>query len=345
MDYSKIHFEKSLDNLVYQDIVNFFIEPKEESTKIEFKSFSVEYGNFNKNIEGVIRGICAMLNSEGGIIIWGAPEGVIPAGKTDKIFQGNLSSVGELKTKDWIINKVSDSITPLPIGINVSILQENQNIVYVFEIQQSTYPPHQFKNIYYARLDGQTKPAPHYLIDALFKKITFPNVEGYISLDEISHIGDTFYIDLTIYIFNFTPLQNEENVSYRLMCPQGVFAYSRVPQLAHMYLYEGHQFVSKDEISVLHFGAPSHRSFRLEFKQDQLLTNFQNQVDLILSFGGRHSPAKTSIYKMNFSNINWSNAQKPNYLFSFVEENVMIVDKQNELGTTKEKSLKEILGR
>lgn len=345
MDYSKIYFDKSLDNLVYQDIVDFFIEPKEESTKIEFKSFSAQYENFNKNLEGVIRGICALLNSEGGIIIWGAPEGVIPAGQNDKIFQGDISPVAELKTKDWLINKISDSITPLPIGINVSILQDNQNNVYVFEVQQSIYQPHQFKNTYYARLDGQTKPAPHYLVDALFKKITFPNIEGYISLDEISHNGNLFYLDLTVYIFNFTPLQNEENISYRLMCPQGVFTHSRVPPLAHMYLYNGHQFVSKDEINVLHFGTPSHRSMRLEFDPNQVLANFQNQIDLLLSFGGRHSPAKTSRYKINLSNINWNAAQKPNYLFSFIEENVLIVDKQNELGTTKEQSLREILGR
>lgn len=199
MDYSKIYFDKTINNLSFQDIVAFFIEPKEEYTKIEFKSFSAQYGNFNVNLEGVIRGICAMLNSEGGILIWGAPEGIVPTGQKEKIFQGNLTSVSDLKTKDWIINKISDSITPLPIGINVAILVENQNIVYVFEIQQSTYPPHQYKNTYYARLDGQTKPAPHYLIDALFKKITYPNIEGYISLDKISHNGSNYF-----WIFQFS---------------------------------------------------------------------------------------------------------------------------------------------
>ncbi len=345
MDYSKIYFDKTLDSLTYQDIVTFFIEPKEESTKIEFKSFSAQYGNFNNNLEGVIRGICAMLNSEGGILIWGAPEGVIPPGQKDKIFQGNLSPVAELKTKDWIINKISDSITPLPIGINVAILQDNQNTVYVFEIQQSSYPPHQFKNTYFARLDGQTKPAPHYLIDALFKKITFPNIEGYVALDKISNNGNNYYLDLSIFIFNFTPLQNEQDVSYRLMCPQGIFTQSQIPQLEHMYSFNGHQFVSRDDIKTLHFGAPNNHSERIQFNPHQLLGEFENRVDLLLSFGGKHSPVKTSRYKLDFNKLNWNQKNKPNYLFSEIEENVMAVHKQKELGTTKKDSLKLILGR
>ena len=66
-NYSNQYFGKNLEDLEFQDILDFFIIEKEESDKIEFKAFHSKFGNFNKNLEGVIRGICAFLNSNGGI--------------------------------------------------------------------------------------------------------------------------------------------------------------------------------------------------------------------------------------------------------------------------------------
>jgi hypothetical protein len=345
MDFSTIYFAKPLEELVYQDIVEYFIEAKEESAKIEFKSFSAQYGNFNNNLEGVIRGICAFLNSEGGIVIWGAPEGVMKQGQNSKSFEGALAPLTELKEKDWLINKISDLITPLPVGINVAILQNQNNVVYVFEIQQSNYAPHQFKNTYWARLDGQTKPAPHYLIDALFKKIRYPNIEGFIKPEEIAHNGTKYFLDITIFMFNFSHLQNEENISFRLMCPQGIFWRSQDANYSHMYLYGGHQLIFKNFIDVLHFGAPNMHTERLAFNPHELLTKFNNEVDLILTFGGKFSPLKTSSYKLNFKNIDWNNPLEPNYLFTMIEENILSADKGKDTGETRESSLKEILKR
>jgi hypothetical protein len=345
MDYSTIYFGKSIDVLQYQDIQRFFDESKEESTKIEFKSFSSQFGNFNTNLEGIIRGICAFLNSEGGILIWGASEGVTMSGQNGKVFQGTLSPLQELKEKDWLINKISDAITPLPVGIAVSILTSGVNVLYIFEVQQSNYSPHQYKNIYYARLDGQTKPVPHYLIEALFKKIKYPNIEGFIKLDQITHDGFRYYLDITIFIFNFSHLQNEENVSFRLMCPQGIFARALDSRYSEIYEYDGHQLIFKDFIDVLHFGAPNMHSERLSYEPNQLLSQYKNEVDLLLSFGGRYSPLKVSSYRLDFKKIDWNKSFEPNYLFSEIEENSLSADKQKELGTTREDSLRTILKR
>ncbi|WP_234387213.1 hypothetical protein, partial [Aquimarina sp. Aq78] len=98
------------------------------------------------------------------------------------------------------------------------------------------YSPHQFKSIYYARLDGQTKPAPHYLIDALFKKISYPNIEGFINLDRFGTLNnENVFLDISIIIINFSELQNEQNISYRLTCGQAVFSGSLNAQTAHNY--------------------------------------------------------------------------------------------------------------
>lgn len=345
MDYSQNFFGKILADVTYHDIVHFFSEEKDESNNIEFKSYSAEHGNVNRNIEGVIRGICAFLNSDGGILIWGAPEGVKVEGRQEKIFIGDLSPVPELKEKDWLINKISDSITPLPVGINVKTLENEGKYIYVFEIQQSEYSPHQYRNIYYARLDGQTKPAPHYLIEALYRKITFPHLEGYIKPDKIFIDGNNYNLDITIFIFNFSELQNEENVSFRLMCPQGIFVNSQIPQYQNMYLYDGHQLVHKDLIDVLHFGAPNMHTERLMFNPNKVLTEFENKVDFFLSFGGKNSPLKSSNYKFDFSKIDWNNQDDPNYLIEEMNENILSSDLQKKLNNTREDTLKAILKR
>jgi len=346
MNYSEAYFGKKLSDIEYTDIENFFIEEKDESNTMEFKSYSAEYGNISKNIEGVIRGICALLNSEGGILIWGAPEGAKIEGRQEKIFVGNLSPVSELKEKDWLINKISDSITPLPVNINVKIIEKDHVYIYVFEIQRSKYSPHQFKNIYYSRIDGQTKPAPHYLIEALFKKIKFPRLEGFIKLDKISfNKANSYFLDVSIFIFNFTELQNEENVVFRLMCPQGIFTRSQIPQYQDMYDFNGHQLVGKNLIDVLHFGGPNIHSERIVINPHELLHKHENKVDLILYFGGKYSPLKSSEYKLDFSKIDWKNQDDPNYLFEQIEENILPSDKQKELNNTREKTLKSILKR
>lgn len=155
-----------------QDIEDFFVIERKEGTYVEFKSFPPESKSFDDNFKGIIRAICGLLNSNGGVVIWGAPKGDKDANSHEKKFKGSLTPIPGYKEKDWIINKVSDCLIPLPIGIKVQILQNSptENL-YIFEVQESPYKPHQFENIYYVRLDAQTRPAPHFLVQALFRRI------------------------------------------------------------------------------------------------------------------------------------------------------------------------------
>ncbi len=342
-NYSHQYFGKDLTDLTFQDISNFFTVEKEESDKIEFKAFHPNYGNFNRNLEGVIRGICAFLNSNGGILIWGAPLGQTVDERL--LFQGALSLVNQLIEKDTLISKISDSITPLPVNVNVEIIENNGNYLYVFEVQISNYSPHQFKNTYYARLDGQTKPAPHYLIDALFKKVSYPNIEGFINLDGFGNADNgNVYLDISIIIINFSELQNEQNIHYRLICGQAVFAGSLNPRTSGNYSLQGHQYINRNNIDILHFGAPEMTSQRLIFKLEKLADEHNYEMDLILFFGGNKSPLKFSEYKLNFGNGSIS-AKDPVSLITNIEENILASEKQKALGTTRENLLDSILKR
>src|SRR5437867_2114066 len=113
MDFCSIFFGKPLNDLSYQDIEDYFIHEQIETNQIEYKSIN-EVGDLNPKIKALAENITAFLNSEGGIIIWGAPIGKEKAGQKEKVFQGDLTPISELFEKDRFVNKVSSLIIPLP---------------------------------------------------------------------------------------------------------------------------------------------------------------------------------------------------------------------------------------
>ena len=111
-----------------------------------------------------------------------------------KFSGGELHPVYEIIEKDTLINKVSTPINALPIGIQVERFEKENKYVYVFEIQKSNYSPHQYNSRYYTRIDGQSIPAPHYLVEALFRKITYPNIEGYVKIEDFQLRNNDFHL-------------------------------------------------------------------------------------------------------------------------------------------------------
>lgn len=339
MDISHCLLGKSLDQLTYQDIADFFIEERHESNNIEFKAFSTAYGNFNENIKGIIRAICGLLNSEGGVVIWGAPMGVSDPTTKEKKFRGALSPVSTFKEKDWIINKVSDNISPLPVDIKVTVLQQSTTeILYVFEVKASQYKPHQFENIYFIRLDGQTKPAPHYLIEALFRQISFPLIEGFIKLTLVEQRKRTPGADYTIWfdvlIYNFSELQNEENVVCRIQATSGL-----------IYPYHGGDGsrVFSHKIELLHFGTP--HIIRLKLVTDKIHDHYlETPIGLVLTFGGKSSPAKVCEYTIQLKSYDATDPVKVSQMIESLRLNLLFSEHQQDLGINREVILKKTLG-
>lgn len=336
MDFSSIFFGKKLEDLSYADIVSFFSVDQDETDMIEFKSFNAAHGNIETNLEGIKKGITAMLNSNGGIVIWGAPEGHEVAGRKEKVFGGALSPVIQLIEKDRLINKISSSIIPLPVGVNVKILNDGANYIYIFEIQKSPYSPHQFKNLYYARLDGQSQPAPHYLIEALFRKISYPDIRGFIKLDKAFVDNSNYILDISIIMFNFSELQNEEDVSYRVVCDNGIFLNSCNPELAHAYGMDGHQFIYKGLLNVLHYGSPDIHNERIVINAMSLSTRYNSILELFLYFGGKKSPLKFTEYKLDFRRLDLNKSENPQYLIVEKKENVLAAEENRLLGQSPE---------
>ena len=353
MDYSSIHFGKKLSELSYQNIIDFFAVERGEPDQLEFKSFS---GNVNDGYDGIIKTICGFLNSNGGLIIWGAPVGAKPQGKKEKIYNGQLTPINQAIGKDQLISKCSDKIVPLPNCVRVVILENGAaGCVCVFEVDESDYSPHQFLNTYYMRIDGQTKPAPHHYIEALFKKIRYPNLEGYVKIsgafvseskfkDETS-ARHVYSLAVELYFFNWSSLQNEEEFSFSLESPSGWFPGSRFDS---RYTEGGHRFSHENLKNVFRYGDIAKVSTTILVDPKKLPQN--KRIDITLTFGGKLSPAKVSHYTIDLTRLverqgPFPDITNPDGLIVIKIENELAKDGADRKGSTRESVIKNALGR
>lgn len=345
MTYTKLYFGKELNELSYKDIQDFFVEEKDESDKIEFKSyFSNEERNHTEKENGVIRTICAFLNSEGGLIIWGAPIGQSVEGKKEKIFKGDLSPLNVLIEKDTFIRRITDLITPSPNGIRFQSIQNGENFVCLIEVDQSIYSPHQFKNTYLMRVDGQTRTAPHHYIEALFRKVSFPKLEGYIKVDHFEPDGrnNRFLLQLTIMLFNKSKLQNEHDLYYRVIVTCGTFAMHELnSDRDKIYGMDGHELRVPNAKSTIYYNEPITNS-EVIFVTPRDLTKANSECIVMLYFGGRQSPLKISKYKLNLSHHSQTD---PNSYFISLDENKFSHESSDQLEISEADRMKNILGR
>lgn len=339
MSYSKLYFGKELTELNFEDIENFFIEEKEESNKIEFKSYhNPEEKNHTEKENGVVRTICGLLNSEGGIVIWGSPIGQNVEGKKEKIFKGELSPADKLIEKDSFIGRITDLITPAPRGINFQSVEKSGKYVYIIEVEQSFYSPHQFRNIYYMRIDGQTRPAPHHYIEALFRKVTFPKLEGYVKIEDSGIVGSELYITFSSMIFNMSKLQNEENLYYRIFVFPGRFQYhSNDQRTDRHYSSQGDMLVDKG-FKTLYYNQPVNNTETVFITTAEIQKH--KEVRILLYFGGKKSPLMVSEYRISDREIL---AKSKDIII--VEENAYMYERSDKLDTSEAERMKFILGR
>lgn len=329
MDLCTPHFGKKLDELNYSDIHQYFSDLRVETDQIEFKSFS---SSLDDGMRKIIQSTCAFLNSKGGVIIWGAPK------KVQEAYSGPLVPLTERMDEDRIVSKISDKITPLPRGIRPRFLVDSSSrYVCVIEIDESNYAPHQVVgDNYFMRIEGQTRIAPHHYLEALFRKVRYPNIEGYLRIAKVRHERYDlnkirFDITIQVQIYNWSALQNGEDVFFMLS-----LGGARFP--------DGKVNVTSESTPILHLGLAKSKHFDLttstELTADKAFT-----FDIDLLFGAKNSPAKLSAYTISLNKI--LNDKSGTYVdvMTDVSENVMFSDLQERLGKNRELILKEFLGR
>ena len=181
-DYISQFFNKDPQSIDESDIVLFFSNRQEETSNLEFKSGDVE-------INDIFKEITAFLNTEGGLLIIGAPiESKEQIGKkTIRYCQGEIT-YSKFQSKDWLYQKIFSNITPSPTEIYIKELSNTNGNLFLIEIPQSSAPPHQSNSDgrYYIRIDNEAKPAPHGLVQALFEKRNKPQLSALLERNLLS---------------------------------------------------------------------------------------------------------------------------------------------------------------
>lgn len=322
--YCRKYLGKEIGEICVKDLQEYFANPKEETNSIEYKSYVNSHAernnDYNKKETKIIQTICGFLNSQGGLLIWGAPiENKDESGK--KYYAGDLTQIDNIFEKDDLVTKILQRITPLPSEIQCEVLMYNSGSIVLIEVTQSSYRPHQTNNMYFMRSDGQTNKAPHHYIEALFKQIKFPDLRGYVKFKQIIYKSEEsekndpyaknnlrkklgyYLLVFDFVIVNMSGFINEENLFVSLSCNYGNFN----GKIEGHPKYKGHgtnwgnSIIWQDIVNVFYFGMPIVKQFYIRINNDdfQLDTPFSYSI----SFGGKKSPIKISSYKSTVGRI------------------------------------------
>lgn len=302
MDNGLIHslFGKTIHNLTIDDLIGFFNSQQRETDIIEFKSYvDEEWPNTKKvdrdkeKLHDIIRTICGFLNSDGGMLVWGAPKGHHVTESKEKVYSGSLTPVDYKLEPDQFINKIASEISPVPLRVLFQPIKLAGNkFCYVFEVVRSEFAPHQHKGTYYMRLDGSTRPAPHHYVEALIKRISYPKIEAYLTFNQVKHFSSLIAIPLTITIGNLSKLIQEKQVNYRFIIDGADLIESNSNSYTN---YKGNSDYSKFAKDILHFAMPYYNNLILITKK---LYREEHNISILLMIWGELSPVVMSKYKL-----------------------------------------------
>ncbi|ADB41826.1 AlbA family DNA-binding domain-containing protein [Spirosoma linguale] len=285
-----------------EDLERYFETERDETLFLEFKSFvDKDVNNREKElrdaekIKGVIKTIDAFLNSNGGLLIWGAPESVeVNRGKKKiKVCQGTLCPVPTFYDRDAFVNKIASQIRPLPQGVRMQSIQVEKGYIYLFEVPESQNKPHQFDGRYYIRLDTNTSIAEHYLVHAMCRQIKNPELSIKVTLG-----NGRMRTNEPKRFISFTLFVNIENTVEGIN-DYDIYIKSHITndgQFGKFRQDRGHTALFEDVSKILSFGLP------VEFDFD-VFVNVPVIPEPIITiwYGGRNSLVKKVSFKVKFN--------------------------------------------
>lgn len=335
MEFAKQIFSKPLTEITYSDVEDFFKLERVENDFIEFKSFSGN--NFDKALQTIREEICSYLNSDGGLIIWGAPKGITKEGQKEKVFTGSLTPITQLKEKDSLINTISDTIHPLPNSIRIQLIHkpnETDKIILI-EVDKSISAPHQIDGKYFIRLDGQVRGAPHRYVEALMKEVKFPDLRTYIQFINVEAGSNALRLNIHLWVWNLSPLINEEDVVIRLACKPG--------EIEH---HSSDGLVRRNEIilpcPLLSYGMPYSVPLFINLPALELpSTNYI--VEILARFHGKKSPSKITEYNVKVDSTMSTLLLNKN--LTFISENNLLTDVEEKKGLRHKDIIEKRIGR
>jgi len=203
MSFVQHYLGKPASEVTFQDLESLVSAEVPESQTIEYKSGRIDLVECGEDIS-------AFLNTDGGLLVIGAPqtENVQdPNGRRRRICRGQYRPISPIPDKDDAHRKLLSRILPLPAGVAIRVVPATDDgAVLLVDVPKSSYPPHQFENSYFVRLDGETRKAPQALVEALFLQRKGPNLQcdvvaDVLPIDSKDH-DDRFKVNLRIVVVN-----------------------------------------------------------------------------------------------------------------------------------------------
>ncbi len=309
MDFCTTYFNTSIYELDQDDLKRFFQSPRKENTHLEFKQY-----NPNTKKSDLISifndAICSFLNSEGGILIYGAP---IRQKDTNgkEFYQGELTPFpgNVLPDKDDLIRQIAGNIHYMPSGIKYEPVKFGEGWIGVFEVQESLSKPHQTANKYQIRLDAQKALAPHYLIVAMMRQTVPPRLTGKIIFQDYVRRRDNHTFNLKIVLGCTSDVQNahsvEAKVFYATFSERQMQFVSRIP------------FVTKGLTEIV--------SHRLEISNHHFVGSNSTEFEFAVVFCGTNTTPRISYYKMKLRDAPFKAIIQENFLVTS-DENLEILE-------------------
>jgi hypothetical protein len=186
-------------------------------------------------------------------------------------------------------------------------------------------------------MDGQTKSAPHHYIEALFKKITFPNLEAYLRLDKYAQVNNSIAVlECSIIFRNQTPFKNDFNLHYRIFSSHGfITKIWDEPMFStnDARLSREGDYINAKVTDTLYYGNWIDDKFSIFISRDHLYQE-NYSLNIRLQFGAKHSPLKICVYEIIIGERVENNLQHhivkmtENKLFNIHEETMSVPDRE-----------------
>lgn len=144
----------------------------EENLNLDYKAAGALNKQNNKTTE-ISKDVSALANSDGGIIIYGIKEGEVNKHLPEKIDPINRKQF----SKEWLEQIIQDKIRPRMSDFIIHPIDiDEENVVYVVEVQQSNTAHQAFDKRYYKRFNFQSTAMYDYEIRDILNRSKSPKI-------------------------------------------------------------------------------------------------------------------------------------------------------------------------
>lgn len=186
-------FGTSFTEITYEQIEQYFSIPREENLNFECKSFK----SFEGQLQELQIEIVGFKNSDGGILIYGGPRNI---NHTEQLQQQLVPITDKLNERN-ILDKLISQIEPFCSGIQERLIQKigEEKWILAILIDKTTSTAFMVKEKgFYFRTSRKARPAPHYFVEALMKRVTYPDCTTNLT---ITHTRD-YELQIKLEVFN-----------------------------------------------------------------------------------------------------------------------------------------------